>query len=115
MAIARAGGTVLDFNCGLILVPVMRNLISLLRLTSLSKIIPLDYSINFHKIVFLVIMIGSAFHIIAHYFDFVWIYNQTGEKFVTQALGSRAGLTGHIILLCMFLMALTGMERVRRR
>jgi hypothetical protein len=41
----------LDFNCNLILFPMMRNIMSWLRTTPLSEWVPLDEHITFHIVV----------------------------------------------------------------
>ena len=49
--IARASALVLHFDIILILLPVCRNLISLVRNTPLGSIIPFDKNITFHKFI----------------------------------------------------------------
>ena len=45
---AKAGGGMLNFNCAVILVPVMRNILSWLRTTPVKELLPLDDNIIFH-------------------------------------------------------------------
>ncbi|XP_019967097.1 cytochrome b-245 heavy chain isoform X2 [Paralichthys olivaceus] len=71
---ARAPAACLNFNCMLILLPVCRNLLSLLRGTiqccSRTAARQLDRNITFHKLVAYMIAFHTAVHIIAHLFNF---------------------------------------------
>ena len=46
---AKAGGSMLNFDCAAIFLPVARNMLSWLRSTPIGTIIPLDSNILFHK------------------------------------------------------------------
>ncbi|XP_068165263.1 cytochrome b-245 heavy chain [Antennarius striatus] len=71
---ARAPAACLNFNCLLILLPVCRNLLSLLRGTiqycSRTAARQLDRNITFHKLVAYMIAFHTAVHIVAHLFNF---------------------------------------------
>uniref|UniRef100_A0A8C9TI59 NADPH oxidase 1 n=1 Tax=Scleropages formosus TaxID=113540 RepID=A0A8C9TI59_SCLFO len=73
---ARAPAAVLNFNCLLVLLPVCRNLLSLLRGSfvccgrSLRK--QLDKNLTFHKLVGYMIGLMTAVHTIAHLFNVEW-------------------------------------------
>lgn len=70
LAWARAPAAVLNFNCMLILLPVCRNLLSLLRGSfkccgrTMRK--QFDKNISFHKLVAYMIALMTAVHVIAH-------------------------------------------------
>uniref|UniRef100_UPI0037E7D25D cytochrome b-245 heavy chain n=1 Tax=Semicossyphus pulcher TaxID=241346 RepID=UPI0037E7D25D len=71
---ARAPAACLNFNCMLILLPVCRNLLSLLRgsiqYCSRTAARQLDRNITFHKLVAYMIAFHTAVHIVAHLFNF---------------------------------------------
>ncbi|XP_037552493.1 cytochrome b-245 heavy chain [Nematolebias whitei] len=71
---ARAPAACLNFNCLLILLPVCRNLLSLLRGTiqccSRTAARQLDRNLTFHKLVAYMIAFHTAVHIVAHLFNF---------------------------------------------
>ncbi|XP_056294934.1 NADPH oxidase 1 [Pseudoliparis swirei] len=73
LAWARAPAAVLNFNCLLILLPVCRNLLSLLRGSfvccgrTMRK--QLDKNLSFHKLVAYMIALMTAVHLIAHLFN----------------------------------------------
>ncbi|TNN72713.1 Cytochrome b-245 heavy chain [Liparis tanakae] len=79
LAWARAPAAVLNFNCMLILLPVCRNLLSLLRGSfvccgrTMRK--QLDKNLSFHKLVAYMIALMTAVHMIAHLFN-VERYNE---------------------------------------
>ncbi|XP_063775434.1 NADPH oxidase 3 [Pseudophryne corroboree] len=70
LAWARASAMCLNFNCMLILVPVCRNFVSLLRGTSVCcrgdvrRL--LDKNITFHRLIGYMITLHAAVHIVAH-------------------------------------------------
>uniref|UniRef100_A0A0D9WHG9 FAD-binding FR-type domain-containing protein n=1 Tax=Leersia perrieri TaxID=77586 RepID=A0A0D9WHG9_9ORYZ len=66
VCIAKGAAETLKLNMALILLPVCRNTLTRLRSTALSKVIPFDDNINFHKVIALTIAIGSATHTLAH-------------------------------------------------
>ncbi|XP_052471103.1 cytochrome b-245 heavy chain isoform X1 [Carassius gibelio] len=76
---ARAPAAVLNFNCMLILLPVCRNLLSLLRGSficcgrTMRK--QLDKNLTFHKLVAYMIALMTAVHTVAHLFNAEWYTN----------------------------------------
>jgi len=112
---AKAGGAMLNVNCCLIFIPVCRKFMSWLRSTPLIEILPLDDAIMFHKIFAMGILIAATLHITCHYANFIWFYENQNLDIFQQAMGTLAGFTGHVILLCMFLMFCTALECVRRK
>ena len=117
---AKAGGGMLNFNCSVILVPVMRNILSWLRTTPINELVPLDDNIVFHKIIFVGIMVASTLHIVAHYLTFSDAAFEDpshtgGSGIISYALFTFEGFTGHVILLIMTMMAVTALECCRRK
>ncbi|XP_040903769.1 NADPH oxidase 1 [Toxotes jaculatrix] len=79
LAWARAPAAVLNFNCMLILLPVCRNLLSLIRGSfvccgrTMRK--QLDKNLSFHKLVAYMIGLMTAVHTIAHLLNVEWLNN----------------------------------------
>ena len=61
----------LNFNCGIILFSVCRNIITLLRSTFLNRFVPFDKNITFHKAIAWTILLFTCVHVGAHYFNFL--------------------------------------------
>ncbi|KAI8847949.1 ferric reductase NAD binding domain-containing protein [Chytridium lagenaria] len=109
LGVARGAATCLNVACGVILVPVCRNLISLLRNTPLARIVPFDRSIDFHRIL--------GFHDGILDFGACWgAYSQ--NLMVTPeslALLSGPGATGQLMSICLFLITTSSVSAVRRK
>ncbi|KAI7832278.1 FAD-binding domain-containing protein [Gamsiella multidivaricata] len=124
LGIARGSAAVINFDCGLILFSVCRNLISLLRSTFLNDILPFDKNIMFHKTVAWSIVVFSVVHVVGHYVNYYHLeqHEQQHQEEQGQA-GARSaqymavmtgpGATGHALLLILFLMVTSSVERVR--
>jgi NADPH oxidase len=70
VAVSKGAAAVLNFDCGVILFPVCRTIISTFRVTFLNKIIPLDKNITFHRHVGYGIVLFTYIHCTAHYWNF---------------------------------------------
>lgn len=89
ICIAKGAAETLKFNMALILLPVCRKTLTKLRSTFLSRLIPFDDNINFHKLVSTAIAIGISVHTITHVScDFPRLISCPKEKFMT-VLGSN--------------------------
>ncbi|KAK2857179.1 hypothetical protein Q5P01_005914 [Channa striata] len=96
---ARAPAACLNFNCMLILLPVCRNLLSLVRGTiqccSRTAARQLDRNLTFHKLVAYMIAFHTAVHIGAHLFNFEYFMdaqlnrNTSLLTFVLSEIGTR--------------------------
>uniref|UniRef100_A0A672JAR4 FAD-binding FR-type domain-containing protein n=1 Tax=Salarias fasciatus TaxID=181472 RepID=A0A672JAR4_SALFA len=79
LAWARAPAAVLNFNCLLILLPVCRNLLSLIRgnfvCCSRTMRKQMDKNLSFHKLVAYMIALMTAVHMIAHLLNVEWYNN----------------------------------------
>ncbi|KAI1318070.1 hypothetical protein EDD11_007304, partial [Mortierella claussenii] len=132
LGIARGAAAVINFDCGLILFSVCRNLISLLRSTFLNDIVPFDKNIMFHKTVAWSIVVFSVVHIVSHYVNYYHLEAQEqmeASGIQLEAGGQREGYrtaqhmalltgpgwTGHLLILILFLMVTSSVERVRRK
>ncbi|KAF9095227.1 hypothetical protein BGX29_006573 [Mortierella sp. GBA35] len=120
--IARGGGICLIWDCSIILLPVCRNILRILRVSFLNNLIPIDENIWFHKITAYSIVVCTAIHSIGHYVN-VYKMNKLhmeGDPWFPQSAGqvlykSPAGVTGHIMLLCMVLMYTTAKQSQRHK
>ncbi|KAF9142928.1 hypothetical protein BGX30_001835 [Mortierella sp. GBA39] len=120
--IARGGGICLIWDCSIILLPVCRNILRILRVSFLNKLIPIDENIWFHKITAYSIVVCTAIHAISHYVN-IFKMNKlymAGVPGFTMSGGellykSPAGVTGHIMLLCMALMYTTAKQTQRNK
>ncbi|ONM32243.1 Putative respiratory burst oxidase homolog protein H [Zea mays] len=116
VCIAKGAAETLKLNMALILLPVCRNTLTRLRSTALSKVVPFDDNINFHKVIALAIAIGSATHTLAHVLcDFPRLVACPKDKFMEKLgpffnyvqptwptlLASIPGWTGILLILIM--------------
>lgn len=84
VCLAKGAAETLKFNMALILLPVCRRTLTKLRSTKISVVIPFDDNINFHKIIALAIVIGTAIHAIMHITcDIPRISSCPKQKFMT--------------------------------
>ena len=104
----------LNLNCALIFIPVCRNFVSWLRTTPLVEVLPIDDHILFHKVVGLGIVCATILHVVCHYLDFFYMLEHFSVSVTSQAVGTLAGVTGHLVLFCMLCMWMTSFEWVRR-
>ncbi|WZZ37897.1 hypothetical protein YC2023_034156 [Brassica napus] len=67
VCIAKGAGETLKLNMAIILLPVCRNTITLLRTkTKLGVVVPFDDNLNFHKVIAIAISIGVGLHATSH-------------------------------------------------
>ena len=64
--VARVHGMCLNFNATLLLILMMKYSLTWLRTTRVGKYFPIDYHIDFHKGVAVVIFVQSVLHFIGH-------------------------------------------------
>ncbi|KAI9682751.1 MAG: hypothetical protein M1829_006739 [Trizodia sp. TS-e1964] len=115
--VARAAALVLHFDVAIVLFPVCRTLISLLRQTPLNGIIQFDKNITFHKLVAWSLVFFSWAHTIAHWVNFARLASKTNQGlrgFLLLNFGSGPGWTGYIMLISLTAMAFTSREKPRR-
>ncbi|KAG0265515.1 hypothetical protein DFQ27_000594 [Actinomortierella ambigua] len=118
LGLSRGAAAVINIDCGLILFSVCRNLISVLRSTFLNNIVPFDKSIGFHKVIAWSIVFFSMVHTVAHYANYYHLEkaSESGGKTAQQmAFLTGTGFTGHMLVLILFLMISSSVERVRRK
>lgn len=108
--IARGGGACLNFNGALILVPVMRNLLTWLRGTFVSHLVPLDEHLDFHKLVGQFMFAFALVHTGAHLAN----YHLSGKSIEWHLLETKAGFSG-LLLLGVFALLWLGAQAFVRR
>ncbi|EIN14526.1 NADPH oxidase B [Punctularia strigosozonata HHB-11173 SS5] len=121
--IARTAALVLHVDAAMILLPVCRNFVSLLRRTALNDIIPFDKNILFHKATGWMIVWMSVVHIVAHMRNFALLAmadtdaHNTGQRivaFLAANFITGPGLTGWIMTVALGIMAWFARESSRR-
>ncbi|XP_010922462.1 putative respiratory burst oxidase homolog protein H isoform X1 [Elaeis guineensis] len=116
VCVAKGAAETLKLNMALILLPVCRNTLTRLRSTALSRVVPFDDNINFHKTIALAITIGALAHTTAHVAcDFPRLIKCPKPKFMSllgrnfnyqqptylTLLSSAPGVTGVLIVIIM--------------
>ncbi|CAG8479596.1 8737_t:CDS:2 [Ambispora gerdemannii] len=113
---SRGAGLCLAYDGALILLPVLRNIIKYLRLTFISRIIPFDENIWFHRQVAYSMLLWTLVHTFSHYVNF-WkleiVTNGQRPAWKTHYM-TWGGLTGHIMLLIMMTMYTSAHLKIRR-
>lgn len=120
LGVSRGAAAVINFDCGLILFSVCRNLISLLRSTFLNNIVPFDKNILFHKTVAWSIVLFSVVHSVGHYVNYYRLeqaQRQEGRDEVKNsaqymALFTGPGFTGHVLALILFLIVTSSVGKI---
>jgi predicted ferric reductase len=121
--IARSAALVLHVDAALILLPVCRNFISVVRRTSLGTVIPFDKNITLHKATGWSIVIWSFVHIAAHMVNFYHLAmtdkqaKNAGDfivAFLAANFVSGPGITGWIMTAALGVMAWFAVEKRRR-
>jgi len=114
---ARAAALVLHFDIALILFPVCRTLISIMRQTRLNGIIQFDKNITFHKLVAWSIAFFTAVHVIAHWNNFAQLAAKTDTGFVGFLkinFLTGPGWSGYIMAFALMAMVATSVAKARR-
>ncbi|KAJ3090669.1 hypothetical protein HK102_003004 [Quaeritorhiza haematococci] len=118
---SRGAGLVLAYDCSILLLPVCRNFIRILRATSLNRIIPFDYNIYFHKCTAYSLLFFSLVHTNAHYKNFFSappaVQQFDSHRGITTHIihyETVGGRTGHLLLFIMLLMYTSAKIEVRR-
>ncbi|KAK0464895.1 NADPH oxidase [Desarmillaria tabescens] len=113
---SRGAGLVLAFDGGMILVPMLRNIIRFVR-PKLTWLLPADENIWFHRQVAYSMAFWAMVHTTAHYVNFFNVERTQVRKetaldiHYTQA----GGITGHFMLLIMVLMYGTAHQKIRKQ
>eukprot|EP00499_Haloplacidia_sp_CaronLabIsolate_P010486 CAMPEP_0196776414 /NCGR_PEP_ID=MMETSP1104-20130614/4613_1 /TAXON_ID=33652 /ORGANISM="Cafeteria sp., Strain Caron Lab Isolate" /LENGTH=852 /DNA_ID=CAMNT_0042146585 /DNA_START=20 /DNA_END=2578 /DNA_ORIENTATION=- len=112
---AKACGQLLNFNCALIALPVVRSVIKFFHNRSISSnsswanVIPLHKNVVFHKLVAKAVAVFTVGHIVAHLANFAIKPRQSLDEF-----GVEPWVSGSFITLAMFFIYSAADDRVRR-
>jgi len=109
--IARGAGACINLDGALILVPMMRRTLTWARRTALGRIVPIDDAIDFHRVVGHTMFAFGLIHTAAHLTNYAV---GTKAPFVDQLFGTRAGITGFVLLLVFAVMWFFARSAVRR-
>ncbi|KAJ7786237.1 NADPH oxidase [Mycena metata] len=111
---SRGAGLVLAFDGALILVPMLRNIIKVVR-PKVTWLFPADENIWFHRQVAYSMAFWAMVHTTAHYVNFINVERtQVRKQLALQIHYTQpGGITGHFMLLIMLLMYSTAAQKVR--
>lgn len=113
---SRGAGLVLAFDGGLILLPMLRNIIRVIR-PRLTWAFPADENIWFHRQVAYSMAFWAMVHTTAHYVNFINVERTQLRKQLALEIhyGQAGGITGHFMLLIMVLMYTTAHQKIRKQ
>ncbi|KAG2044924.1 ferric reductase NAD binding domain-containing protein [Suillus americanus] len=113
---SRGAGLTLAFDAGLLLVPMLRNVIRVVR-PKLAWLFPADENIWFHRQVAYSMAFWAMVHTTAHYVNFFNVERtQVRSEYALQIHYTQAGgITGHFMLLIMVLMYATAHHKIRNQ
>jgi NADPH oxidase len=113
---SRGAGLCLAYDGGLILLPMLRNIIRIIR-PRVAAIFPADENIWFHRQVAYSMAFWAMVHTTAHYVNFINVERtQVRPQLALQIHYTQAGgITGHFMLFIMLLMYTTAYHKVRNQ
>lgn len=111
---SRGAGLVLAFDGGMILIPMLRNVIRVVR-PKLAWLFPADENIWFHRQVAYSMAFWAMVHTTAHYVNFINVERtQVRQQSALEIHYTQpGGITGHFMLLIMVLMYSTAHQKIR--
>ncbi|KAJ9049268.1 hypothetical protein DSO57_1026499 [Entomophthora muscae] len=113
---ARGTSLPIEINTAVILLPMCRSIISLLRSTPLSHVIPFDKNKTFHKLTAWTILFFSLVHTIAHFVNFYKLqFLPNGRSWFFYTFATGPGLTGVLMLVALLAISATSITSVRRK
>ncbi|KAJ7220234.1 NADPH oxidase [Mycena pura] len=114
--ISRGAGLVLAFDGALILVPMLRNVIRVIR-PKMVWLFPADENIWFHRQVAYSLAFWAMVHTTAHYVNFINVERtQIRPQTAVQIHYTQpGGITGHFMLLIMLLIYTTASRKIRHQ
>ena len=131
--LAKACGMCLNFNCSLIIYPIVKTILRKLNnvgvafdsqnanptifarlfAVPVTRVIPLSKNIDFHKLVAKVMCFFASMHTIFHFFNYVYASDVTFAVFEKWNWGGTAFFTGSVICLSMFFIFTAASDKVR--
>ncbi|KAJ7783709.1 NADPH oxidase [Mycena maculata] len=112
--VSRGAGLALAFDGGLILLPMLRNIIKVIR-PKVTWLFPADENIWFHRQVAYSMAFWAMVHTTAHYVNFINVERTQVRKQIALQIHytQPGGITGHFMLLIMLLMYTTASQKIR--
>jgi len=113
---SRGAGLVLAMDGGLILIPMLRNIIRVIR-PKMTWLFPADENIWFHRQVAYQMLFWSVVHTTAHYVNFFNVERTQVRKQTALQIHytQPGGITGHVMLLILLLMYTTAHHKIRHQ
>lgn len=113
---SRGAGLVLALDGGLILLPMLRNILRFIR-PKLQGLFPADENIWFHRQVAYSMAFWSMVHTTAHYVNFINVERTQVRKVTALDIHYKqaGGISGHFMLLIMVLMYSTAHKKIRNQ
>jgi NADPH oxidase len=113
---SRGAGLVLALDGGMILVPMLRNVIRVVR-PKLAWLFPADENIWFHRQVAYSMAFWAMVHTTAHYVNFINVERTQVRKETALEIHytQAGGITGHFMLLIMVVMYTTSHQKIRKQ
>jgi predicted ferric reductase/Ca2+-binding EF-hand superfamily protein len=112
MQLGRTLGLALDFNGALILIPMMRRLLTRVRATFLGRLIPVDHSLAFHRLLGHALFALGICH--AACFTIAYVGGHSHQPLSDLFLSTGKGLTGLVLLGLFSVMWFFSLAFVRR-
>lgn len=114
--VSRGAGLVLALDGGLILIPMLRNILRIVR-PKLSWLFPADENIWFHRQVAYSMAFWAMVHTTAHYVNFINVERTQIRKQLALHIhyAEAGGITGHFMLLIMLAMYTTAHKKIRHQ
>lgn len=111
---SRGAGLVLALDGGMILVPMLRNIIKVVR-PKLAWAFPADENIWFHRQVAYSMAFWAMVHTTAHYVNFINVERRQIRPQLALEIHytQPGGITGHFMLLIMVIMYSTAHQKIR--
>lgn len=115
--LAKAFGQLLNFNCMLVLLPVLWHVLKFVHWFKcchfrLAKFIPPGENVNFHVFVAYAVALAATGHTMSHYINYASKPEQMQALFDGKL--DRAWFTGIVIVCCMLLMFAAAQQPTRR-
>ena len=113
--ISRGAGLVLSFDTLLIVLPMCRTVMRVIR--PKFKWLPLDETQWFHRQTAYAMLVFTILHVLAHYVNFFNVEKDQIRPGIALDIHYKqaGGVTGHIMLLCMLLMYTTAHHKIRQQ
>eukprot|EP00834_Sanchytrium_tribonematis_P003899 NODE_169_length_14535_cov_0.769881.p1 type:complete len:794 gc:universal NODE_169_length_14535_cov_0.769881:5376-2995(-) len=114
LGIAKGAAAIINFNSSLLLISMSRKFLTMIRSSVLSNVMPFDHSIEFHKVLGIMTVLSAILHVIAHIYNYLFIYGNLNLSTLYLLTRSVPGITG-LVLEVLFFLALTGgMSKVKQ-